>query len=98
MTSYGSAFCAMSFTLNKMEEEADRCKLWSQKEISEIIKEVSPTTPTKIRSRTWWIIWPSQRQQMVRVRNYLHFLQEVTTHGWSVWPVSTPGSWWPRWR
>ena len=42
MTRYGSAFCAMSFTLNKMEEEADKCKLWSKKEISEIIKEVFP--------------------------------------------------------
>ena len=42
MSHYGYPSCAIRFTLNKEEEEVEKCKFWSKKDIAETIKEVFP--------------------------------------------------------
>ena len=93
MTRYGYAFCAMSFTLNKMEEEAKKCRLWSKKEISKIIEEIFHEDAIKDRVKELTAKLAFARQPMVRMRDYLHFLQEATEHEMEMTSVARLDSW-----
>ena len=76
----------MSFMLNKMEEKAGKCWLWSKKEITEIIKEVFHKDAIKDKLAF-------ARRPMVRMRNYLHFLQEAAAHEMEMTSVARLDSW-----
>ena len=93
MTRYGYAFCALSFTMNKMEEEAEKCRLWSKKEISKIITEIFHEDAIKDRVKELTAKLALARQPMVRMRDYLHFLQEATAHEMEMTNVAKVDSW-----
>ena len=93
MTRYGYAFCAMSFTLNKMEEEAEKCRLWSKREITKIIEEIFHEDAIKDRVKELTAKLALARQPMVRMRDYLHFLQEATAHEMEMTNVAKVDSW-----
>ena len=80
MTRYGFAFFAMSFMLKKMEEEAEKCRLWSKREITEIIK-VFPDDADKDKVKDIVAKMAFARKPLVRMSDYLTFLQEATSHG-----------------
>ena len=93
MTRYGYAFCALSFTANKMEEEAEKCRLWSKKEISKIISEIFHEDAIKDRVKDLTAKLAHARQPMVRIRDYIHFLQEATEHEMEMTAVAKLDSW-----
>ena len=64
----------MSFMLNKMEEKAGKCWLWSKKEITEIIKEVFPDQSDKDKVKDLLVKLAFATKPMVCMCDYFHFL------------------------
>ena len=79
MTRYGFAFFTMSFMLKKMEEEAEKCRLWSKREITEIIK-VFPDDADKDKVKDIVAKMAFARKPLVRMSAYFPFPQEATSH------------------